>query len=350
MKFKVFYGVSIKYETDTWLHEELSRYGDTTVVNVSDFWLHVRRWRPRSIWGQFLQVFIAVCQSIILLVNTEKTDIIVTRSHAVGLIFMFIVNVLHINRRLVSYNWIDIPKRRYAKLARMALNKDNFIPIMNDEKIIGVIRKKLNLNNEMLGVYIPDTYDTKDEFLTPVYKEEKYVFSGGINNRDWGILLQTALLNPQIEFRLVVNKYLWKYDSVPANVKIYFDLPIYEYNAMMRKAYICVVPLKEDRVSGLINIIKSHQYGIPCVTALMDCTEKYYPLNLRPMYLYRVGDVDALSEKIQNLYMLEKSEYLKATLKLQEYLKIEFSPRKLVKRLIEYLQEKSWITDDEKYG
>lgn len=346
MNFKVFYGVSLKYEDNTWLHKELSRYGTTEIIDVADFWFQLRQYKPRSVIGQLLHVFIAWIQAIKLILSTNKKDIIVTRSHNVSLVFMLIVRILHLKRRMVAYNWIDIPKKRYAKLARIALENENFIPVVNARWLMTAFREKYQLT-DMKGIYIPDTYDINDVFLSPRDKKQKYIFAGGINNRDWQTLLRAASLEPNLQFKLVANKYLWQERDIPFNVEVIFDLTPDKYYELLCGAYICVVPLKEDKVSGLINIIKAHQYGIPCVTVALGCTDIYYPPTQVDVCMYKAGEAESLAEKIRCIYAMSEKEYVTLGNALQCYLREEFSPTKLVKVLIDYLQHEQWITGEE---
>lgn len=342
MQFKVFYGVSLEYEENKWLHKELSKHGQVKVVDVADFWYKLRRWQPHSFLGQLAHVFISWYQALKLVYQTDSQDIVITRSHGVGLIFMLIVNKLGLKRRMVSYNWIDIPKKRYVKLAKIAISQNNFVPVVNDRRLLSVIKDKFALKS-MQGIFIPDTYDTEDEFLPPQIKVNKYIFAGGVNNRDWKTLLQVANKLPYIKFHLVVNKYLWQCEFVPRNVNIHYDLSVEEYNALMKGASVCIVPLKEDRVSGLINIIKAHQYGIPAITTDMECTKIYYPLELRNTYLYKAGNSESLQAKVEGLLANSEVEYIGKTNRLQQYLKAEFSSDILVERLIGYLRQLKWL-------
>lgn len=343
MNFKVFYSVSIQYEDNTWLQTELEKYGSVEVIGVADFWYKLRNWQLSSSWGWLINIFVSTYQAVKLIYSTDKHDIVITRSHGVGLIFMFIVNVLHLNRRLVSYNWIEMPKKRYAYLAKIALSKKNFIPVVNDKRLLKLIKKKFNLK-EMMGVYIPDTYDIKDQFCCPCIKNRKYVFSGGMNNRDWDTLLQVADMIPDMDFYIVTNKYLWSRKYLPCNVKVYFDLPVEEYYQMLRESYLCIIPLKEDRVSGLINIIKAHQYGVPTITTNMGCTHIYYPQEVLDKCLYISGDVNSLIEKIKNVQEMSEVDYLNFSSNLQAYLKKKFAADILVKRLIDYIIQVKWGT------
>lgn len=336
MKFAVFYGVPTYRDDNTWLHEELSKYSDTRVIEVSDFWYKIGRFHPRSKLGIGIHVIMYFIQAIILILRTNTDDVVFTRDHGSGLIMSCLTKMFNIKRKIIAFNWIEMPKRHYKKIATYALKNDDYIPVVNDKRLLANLKKELQLKDEK-GLFFPDSYNIRDVFIKPKNKQEKYIFCGGVNNRDWDIVLDAAKENSDKEFKFVVNKYWWSYrdDDIPNNVQVYFDLSEEEYYKLLRGAYLSVVPLKEDKVSGLINIIKSHQYGIPCITNYMGVTELYIPQAYKGIMMYSNKDfVDDLNRKIRKIYDLSEDCYLYLCQELQEYLKERFSPNKLVNKLI----------------
>ena len=111
----------------------------------------------------------------------------------------------------------------------------------------------------------------------------------------------------------------------------------------MKKSYITICPLKENRVSGLINIIKSIQYGIPCITTDLDVTSIYYPEEIKKDLLFERKNEEELKRKIIECYSISKEKYIELATKLQKHLKENFNPNKNVKDLIDELKRRKFI-------
>lgn len=154
------------------------------------------------------------------------------------------------------------------------------------------------LLNEM---FIPNTEKRKG----------KYVFVGGVNNRDWATLISVSKEMKDIKFVIVSGKSNISYQGEYENIKFYEEISSKKYYNLMKNAYITVCPLKENKVSGLINIIKSIQYGIPCISTNLYVTSKYYDNILREELLYELCDKEELKEKIQHMYEISSEEYIK---------------------------------------
>ncbi len=339
MKFAVFYGVPT-YRTDNiWLHEELSKYGDTRVIEVSDFWYMIGRFRPRSKLGIGIHVIMYFIQAVMLILRTNTDDIVFTRDHGSSLIMACLTKVFTIKRKIIAFNWIEMPKKHYKKIADYALKNDDYIPVVNDKRMLADLKDAFQLKN-VKGVFFPDLYDTRDVFIKPKMKQEKYVFCGGVNNRDWETVIEVAQKNKHIMFKFVVSKYCWKYKRymLPDNIEIFFDLDEDKYYKILRESCLSIVPLKYDKVSGLINIIKSHQYGIPCITNAKGVASTYIPYELRNLLQYGEEDkVECISKIINLIYDMDEKHYLKICDVLQNYLKEEFSPTILMRKLMKHI-------------
>ena len=346
MKFAVFYGVPTYREDNTWLHEELSKYGETRVLEVSDFWYRLGRWHPRSKCGIILHFLMYIAYSFIIMARTDKNDVIITRDHGSSLVLAWIISKLNIKRVVVAFNWIENPKSHYRKLAYDALKIEDYIPVVNNCKLIKQLQENLKIKKDRI-IFFPDIYNAKEKFKVPDVQKERYIFSGGVNNRDWDLLFKVAEVNKDKKFKIVANKYFWNYKGKCElnNVTMYYDLAEEEYYQIMKNAYLTLIPLKEDKVSGLINIIRSHQYGVPCITNNVGSTALYYPSKYKENMLYSNDNklVD-LNKKINYLYTAEADIYFKIATDLQAFLKVEFSPKQQVYKLFTILD--NWYNNE----
>ena len=324
----------------SWFYDYISEYGNVHLMTSNHIEYRLGRWRPMTFLGKIIHIIMYLKQSICILFQTTSNYIIITRSHGQGLIMNYLCRILHIKRMIVGFNWIDVPKKTYKKIAYYALINEHFIPVINDKRLEYKIKKLYSLK-KWNGIFIPDTYDLKDLIIPPKPKNEKYVFSGGINNRDWLVLVEAARKTPEINYIIVVNKFVWdKLNiNVPHNVKLYYDLNEDMYYKLMEGAYLTICPLKEDRVSGLINIIKSHQYGIPAISTDYHPVRQYYPECIKSAFLFKCGDSQQLADLIKMNINLNDETYVKLSCVLQKHLLHNFNPRKQIAYLMGCLRK-----------
>lgn len=345
MRFIVHDDIPWNLSDGEWLPEELSKYGKVRRLGGDKFNFALMHWRPQSFLSMLVCPFVYFVQAVRLLLTADSENIVVTRSHGSGLLYNALCVLCHLNRKIVSFNWIDVPKKRYHLLASLALHNSNFIPIINAPLLKEQICKEYELS-EWHGLCLPDVFDTKKEMKIPRYNRESYFFSGGINNRDWDLLLQCAEEMPDVSFRIVCNRHKWTNvdRNIPTNVQIFFDLDLETYNEMLSNAYAVVIPLRENRTSGLVNIIQAIQYGIPCITAAIEATKMYYPpkLNIQDELLYEIGNMKSLEGKIKKVHQYSETSYRERGEELQSYLQNNFSGEKNVARLVQYLQKYWW--------
>ncbi len=106
----------------------------------------------------------------------------------------------------------------------------------------------------------------------------------------------------------------------------------------MKKSYITICPLKENRASGFINIIKSIQYGKPCISTNFNFIKTYYSNKMQKELLYTLKDKDELKEKIMKLYSSSKEQYEQIANECQHYLKNNINPQKNIENLMKKLK------------
>jgi len=125
---------------------------------------------------------------------------------------------------------------------------------------------------------------------------------------------------------------------MPKNVKVYFNTSHDEYYELMKKSRAVLLPLKDQRAAGLINICKSLQYGVICVTTRTPATESYYAEESEK-YLIEIGDEDQLERVIYSIVSYNESNYKKEVWKMQEYLKKNVSPSAIVEEMLRFAEK-----------
>lgn len=232
--------------------------------------------------------------------------------------------------QVISLNWLTPqPNDKLRFLKNITINKENTWIGVNCENTKKQLVEEYKLQNSDRIFWIPDIPAEDYAFEELIEKNERYCFTGGINNRDWNLILNVAKKNRDIEFQCVAVEKYYKENVNNLvnlnNLKLHFDLERSKYYSILKNAYIMVLPLKDNRVAGLINVIKSIELGILPLTSKNEAIEQYYPQNLRTILQFEVGNVDELSEKIHLLYSLSYDEYKKYLEELREYLRMNFN-------------------------
>lgn len=326
-----------------WLYEGLKKYGNVRVIpcfsRVSYF--RILRFLPRLGVGKIVVVILMLIRSIVCIFFSNKDDIVVVWSNRQGYVLDSLCRKLRIKRKIVSFNWIHLIRHHKTMVAK-SFNNDCFMPIINNRELKDSFIRIFDLK-KWNGLFLPDVFDDKINFKKPTYKQNgKYIFAGGSNNRDWGLLMRVAEKTPNIEYVIVCDKGAIREKHLK-NVVIKENIKSDEYYFLMEKAYLTVCPLVENRSSGLINIAKSAQFGIPCICTRFGVTKMYYSRGCKKSLLYESGNFDELKNKIVDMYDLDKTKYLDIATDFQKYIETEFNPERNIEKLMEELKRREWI-------
>lgn len=326
-----------------WLYTYSKKYGNVKAFGVCKKTSKLELFIPKLRIGKLLTVVLFLFQCIQVLFVSKKNDLIIAWNYKQGLILSELCQKFKISRYIVSFNWIFVPKLRRNKVLN-ALHNENFIPVINSRKLENEISLEFNLE-KWNGFFIPDTYNDSDSFYSPQVMQEKYVFAGGRNNRDWNILFESAEKLPNVKFKIVISKEeLSIFKDLERhqlkNLELYNEISETDYYQLLRNSYLVVCPLKEDRVSGLINIIKAFQYGKVCISTNLGAASLYYPDSLKKKLLYENNN---LKDCIEYWWNISSERYIENAIKLQEYLVSEFSPEVLVDNLFDELKKRGWL-------
>lgn len=343
-KILIIYDCPFKECDKLWVYNELKKYTDVKVIDIipKTTYLKLSKKFQKIKLGKIILRFVALFQCIRAIISSKKDDIIVVWNYFGGVFFNQVLKVIRIKRKIVSFCWIELPKKKNYKKIKNCLVNDNFIPIINDKNLENSFIKLFDLQR-WNGIMLPDVYDDNERFIEPVFnKNNKYCFAGGFNNRDWKLLIKVAEQIPNLDFIIVTDKNAIK-DNIPNNVILYENIEKKQYYNLMKNAFITICPLKENRVSGLINIIKSIQYGIPCITTDFSVTSMYYDNHSKSLLLYNNNDYNDLKDKINNFLNINNTQYIKIVNDLQLYMKKEFNPQNNIKKLVNELKNRNWL-------
>lgn len=312
--------------------------------------LRISQIEQRGSLGKLAARIITMWQSIKGLVISKPGELIFCWSQWSGLLLNQLPGAK--SRRIISYNWLTpIQNSKTVKLYKEALENPNFTAIVNSSKTKTAIIKSYQVEKECHIEMIPDVFDNKEPFQKPVYKKGvPYCFTGGRANRDWKLICELAKSNPTISFIGVAAASDWDQKlKIPKNLEMRFDLSPTKYYDLLKGAYLSIYPLKDDRVSGLINILKSIQFGVPVFTTDLEAASMYFGSDSR-MCLIEPGNVNQWIDQINIAFGWERERYEKVVLALQQYIIKTFSPETAINKIVKIIQNSEWEVNKNQFN
>lgn len=322
-KIILLYDCPLKKCDKLWVYEGLKKSGYK--VKVIDAPFRISHLDQRGKAGVMLAVLVIMIQCIYAVSIAGRDDIIFCWLQKAGI---YCNKFAGGKKKIISYNWLNPKvKKSTEKLYKDVLENPNCRIIVNSPenktKNLTAFHAK-NLDNVYV---IPDVFDQNTIFREPVFRQEgRYCFMGGRANRDWKLFLNTAEKNPEVPFVGVAAASDWNREwKIPNNVKMYYDIPASQYYELMKNAYVGFYPLKEDRVSGLINIIKGAADGIPVLVTRMDATALYYSEDTQDL-MFTMGDTVSAGGVLNNAFSWTEEMYIRKVQSQQRHIRERFSP------------------------
>lgn len=312
----------------SWLIENLIQKGYKIQVVAPS--VRISYIEQRGEAGKIIAILLTLLLCLKASFVSRKGENILCWSQWSGILFQLIP--WNRKKKIISYNWLTpLSGKKTRWIYESALKNPKFTAIINSEDTRNKIEEAYCKVAEGKLVYIPDVYDNKVEFMKDFeYDRNRYCFTGGRANRDFETAINIARLCPEITFHLVAARSEWTIkEDIPNNVILHFDIVEEEYYSLMKKAYITFFPLKEDKVSGLINIIRSIQYGKIVLTTSIPATKLYFSKE-RQKYLLSFKSPKLYAQRIKEIMQYSIEYYEEEVKQMQEYIKKHFSPETAV--------------------
>ena|GEM_PF-3842669 len=341
-KIFVVYDTPFKGNDKEWLGRCLKSNAETYRICEIQSPATLSRLARKGILGRLMVQFFIICQLLRVLICSGKEDIVLCWTVSCSKVAVKLFRG-PFKRKIVSFGWLT-PNHKNISGYKNVFRRDNVISVVNDENNIQKYADLCGLENTNRIVCIPDTYNDREQFEQPSFNDEnRYVFCGGMNNRDWETYIKVAELCPEISFKGISLKSSWDNSlKLPSNVKMDFDTKVDFYYSCMKNAYITLFPLNEDKVSGLINIVKTIQYGVLGFITEINSTKVYFPEGFEN-FLLPFHDSDVIAQRIIDAFNYSKDEYTGKVEVLQQFLTDNISPDATVKRLLAFLYEREWL-------
>ncbi|MBQ7665308.1 MAG: hypothetical protein IJS42_01195 [Synergistaceae bacterium] len=274
---------------------------------------------------------------------SKSDDVIICDSKLPALFVNLLSMLFRSKRQIISFEWLAPYKRHFYLLEKLAMKNKNFIVALNSpdsEKLWRTYFGKTDIKARF--TVIPDVYGSNSKFQPLLPRKEKYIFCGGFSNRDWPMIMKIARLMPDVEFWCAALKRDFdrqmKGAEIPPNVHMHYNIPADEYYQKMHDAYAVVIALRYDRVSGLINIIRSAVEGVLCIINKTDATNQYYTDENRDL-LIDTREPEQWADKIREVLNFSDEEYIRRAEIFQNYIRDNFSPSEAAKKIYSLIQE-----------
>ena len=206
---------------------------------------------------------------------------------------------------------------------------DLFVSLSNIQ--LNELRDKYNISIKKL-VFIPLGVDTI--FHKPEYDNGKeYILSvGNDGGRDYKTVIEVAKLMPEKEFHLITNKRnLLGIDSIPSNIKIFFNLNKIELRDKFKEAGILLLALHRDNYlsgsdcSGQTVLLEGMASGLPIIVTDKAYISDYVGNN-RDDYVTTVEPYDILNivNSAKDIFH-NKTKYIQKTYNSRKLIEERFS-------------------------
>lgn len=302
--------------------------------------------------GAYLAMIAVFIQCIWVVTISGENDIIFCWLQRSGI---FLNKLAGKRRKIISFNWLTPEaKEKTRSLYANALSNPNFRAVVNAKENIQNNLKYYQVTDANHMCYIPDVFDQNCVWKIPQFckkdmseqitkatekYQSKYCFMGGRANRDWKLFLEAARLRSNYCFvGVAAASDFDKNTKIPQNVIMMYDISAEEYYEWMRNAYIGVFPLNENKVSGLINILKGTMEGIPVLVTRLDVTAMYYPDEYKNL-LFEIGNVESVCQCIDRMYSLNEYDYIKTVTDIQKFVNNQFSPTMAINKIVGMIHE-----------
>lgn len=323
---------SYKENDKKWIVDGLNKSSQWKTHCVYSFFVLSRLSRKGFLF-KVLSHIITILQCIYAIIRSKKNDVFVVWQKKTALYLNFLSGG---RKNIISMNWLTPTKidyKEYGLLKKLAQNVHSTL-IVNSPDSVSKWTVFFKLSKINFSV-IHDVYDECAQFES-ISKKDDYFFTGGMNNRDWSLVAELAECNPSKKFICVALKKDFEefVSVVPKNMTVYYNIPTKEYYKLMKNASLVIMPLLDDRVAGLINILKSASFGVACMVTKTAATEQYYSNDSKKLLIENRNDWFA---SLQNWIDYSENEKREATKNFQLNIKKNFAPSRAAEKIVDII-------------
>ena len=264
-------GPHVNVETGYWLYDKLKEDG----YDIKPFFLfrfgHSRDFKTRI--RRFSETFKLLYQS-------KKNELVVLYDVTQVFIIMgLIVNLLGLRRKIIAINFMgngnSLGYEKWKRpLIRYALHKMKIG--INNENLINLYAEQLKISPSVFFV-VKDCCANVDIAVKPCESAiPHYVFMGGNVHRDWGVFKEIVKSMPNVRFVAALGSNDLDECRHLQNLTIHKQISLKEFNELVAKSYIVLLPLKTEMQGGQLVAFQGSMYHKPVIISHCISIDSYY--------------------------------------------------------------------------
>jgi len=244
-----------------------------------------------------------VC-GLLLFIFSTRFDVVVSVSHRPSMVYG-LLNRLFAKRgkiHIAKEFFFEVPaelsfkRRLFWMLYRFAIKHVTAI-VVNSSGEVEPYARLLNLPASRFH-FIPWPTNVNTPWL--VHSHDNYVFASGKSFRDWETFF-AAVEGLEQKVVVVASGADMKHRTLPSNVTLHTDISHEQYEEILKRATVVVVPLIEtQRSTGQASFLEAMAYGKPVVVTRVVGTVDYIEDGNNGVF-YAAGNAPELREKIELL-------------------------------------------------
>jgi len=279
---------------------------------------------------------------LLSLIRLKNSQVIVAVSDSVGL-SLAMLKYWRILKKPVVYLSLGLDKRIRKKENKKIIKLySQFLSSVETVVCFSPAQKKMFVGLFKLDpqkiVLIPFGIDY--QFFNRPRKKSSFILSVGKDrSRDYQLLFSLAKKLPKEKFVVVTSKRHLKNRSLPANVKVYFNLSYKKVRSLYLQAKLFILPLKEiGRPSGQVAFLEALACGLPTIAARTDSISFYGFQEQEHYWYYQPGSLKDLKQKTD--FLLTKLDQAdKRARKAKKIIKNKYTSQITGKRLLKEVEK-----------
>lgn len=274
--------------------------------------------------------------------NSTIGDTIICWYDFMGILCWCLCKILHQKRDIIILNILlkrkQSLKNRLARiLYRQALKSKSVIATVTSKEYGASINKLLGIKKQYIILH--DIYHGGYNISYAGEVQEKSVFCGGRNGRDWEFLFELAERMPDIQFNIVVSKEQFRQykEKIGKNINIKTEISELKFLELMCQSSIVLIPLNTEAPAGLIVMFQAAANEKLVIASDTVTTREYFDDN-RGILCKR--SFDEWNKQIR-FWLSHKKESRARAARLKHFLENECSEKKYAE-ILQQLAKSKW--------
>lgn len=292
--------------------------------------------------GRVIWNFLKIARSLLVAIKLKKNEVcLVLDDTASGVFISIFGQLFRKSNSIILLNMIDNLSGSKIKGVLYDIAFRKMYCSVNSKDLINVYHQMYGIQKNRFFIQ----EDTIDDWGKRILEQNDaniddrgYIFTGGNSYRDWNLYLQVVKDLPQYNFIGVAAKPSFPNCELPANLKMYFDVPYQQFIDLIKHCTIGYIPINVKSQGGQIvayqlalyhkAVVTTDSYGIKSVIR-----------NGENGILVEIGNKKSSLEAINTLMLNEqmREQYQK---KLYEKV-ITLTPEHFCAQLFSFAEEKN---------